>query len=74
VFGGNIIRQPGFLNIEKRVHGELTDSDVIMRDTFFIGVYPGLTAEMIGYVLETFRSFFRTGQKSGPLVSLAVMG
>jgi len=74
VFGGNIIRQPGFLNIEKRVHGELTDSDVIMRDTFFIGVYPGLTAEMIGYVLETFGSFFRTGQKSGPLVSLAVMG
>ncbi len=74
VFGGNIIRQPGFLNIEKRVHGELTDSDVIMRDTFFIGVYPGLTAEMIGYVLETFGNYFRTGQKSGPLVSLAVMG
>jgi len=74
VFGGNIIRQPGFLNIEKRVHGELTDSDVIMRDTFFIGVYPGLTAEMIAYVLETFGNYFRTGQKSGPLVSLAVMG
>jgi CDP-6-deoxy-D-xylo-4-hexulose-3-dehydrase len=58
VFGGNIIRQPGFLNIEKRVHGDLRDSDTIMRDTFFIGVYPGLTAEMIAYVLEQFRAYF----------------
>jgi dTDP-4-amino-4,6-dideoxygalactose transaminase len=74
VFGGNIIRQPGFLNIEKRVHGDLHDSDIIMRDTLFIGVYPGLTEEMIGYVLETFRSYFISAGKSGPLVSLAVMG
>ena len=58
VFGGNIVRQPGFLNIEKRVHGDLAASDTIMRDTFFIGVYPGLTSEMIDYVLETFRDFF----------------
>ena len=59
VFGGNIVRQPGFLNIEKRIHGDLSASDIIMRDTFFIGVYPGLTAEMLDYVLEVFRSFFR---------------
>jgi len=58
VFGGNIVRQPGFLNIEKRVHGDLSQSDIIMRDTLFIGVYPGLTPEMIAYVLETFASFF----------------
>ena len=63
VFGGNIVRQPGFLNIEKRVHGDLTASDTIMRDTFFIGVYPGLTAEMIDYVLDTFRDFFAVGRK-----------
>ena len=58
VFGGNIVRQPGFLNIEKRVHGDLRESDVIMRDTFFIGVYPGLTSTMIDYVLESFAAFF----------------
>jgi CDP-6-deoxy-D-xylo-4-hexulose-3-dehydrase len=58
VFGGNIVRQPGFLNIEKRIHGGLAESDAIMRDTFFIGVYPGLTPEMLDYVLETFREFF----------------
>jgi CDP-6-deoxy-D-xylo-4-hexulose-3-dehydrase len=59
LFGGNIVRQPGFLNIEKRVHGDLFASDIVMRDTFFIGVYPGLTAEMLDYVLEVFRGFFR---------------
>jgi len=58
VFGGNIVRQPGFLNIEKRIHGDLSESDVIMRDTFFIGVYPGLTPEMIDYVLDVFRNYF----------------
>jgi CDP-6-deoxy-D-xylo-4-hexulose-3-dehydrase len=58
VFGGNILRQPGFAGIEKRVHGDLAQSDVIMRDTFFIGVYPGLTPEMIDYVIEQFDGFF----------------
>ena len=58
VFGGNIVHQPGFLNIEKRIHGDLSQSDIIMRDTFFIGVYPGLTSEMIDYVLATFATFF----------------
>ena len=58
VFGGNIVRQPGFLNIEKRIHGDLRESDVIMRDTFFIGVYPGLTPKMIDYVLESFAAYF----------------
>jgi CDP-6-deoxy-D-xylo-4-hexulose-3-dehydrase len=58
LFGGNIVRQPGFLNIEKRIHGDLSQSDAIMRDTFFIGVYPGLTPQMLDYVLETFQEFF----------------
>jgi CDP-6-deoxy-D-xylo-4-hexulose-3-dehydrase len=69
VFGGNIVCQPGFLHIEKRVHGDLSASDIIMRDTFFIGVYPGLTAEMLDYVLEVFRGFFRgTGQRTSQVL------
>lgn len=52
VFGGNILRQPGFRNIARRVHGELTDSDIIMRQTFFVGVYPGLSDEAIDYLAE----------------------
>jgi CDP-6-deoxy-D-xylo-4-hexulose-3-dehydrase len=59
VFGGNILRQPGFANIERRVHGSLEQSDVIMRNTFFVGVYPGLTNEMIDYVIETMSNIFR---------------
>jgi len=60
VFGGNILRQPGFVNIERRVHGSLEQSDTIMRNTLFVGVYPGLTEEMIDYMIETFGSFFKT--------------
>jgi CDP-6-deoxy-D-xylo-4-hexulose-3-dehydrase len=59
VFGGNILRQPGFLNIERRVPGSLVVSDEIMRRTFFVGVYPGLTEPMIDYMIETFHGFFR---------------
>ena len=65
VFGGNIIRQPGFLNIEKRVHGDLRESDIIMRDTLFVGVYPGLTAEMIEYVIGAFGKFFASPARRG---------
>lgn len=58
VFGGNILRQPGYRDIEHRVSGSLERSDRIMRDTFFIGVHPGLTDEMLAYVLERFDAFF----------------
>lgn len=58
VFGGNILRQPGYRSIPHRVAGTLEVSDRIMRDTFFIGVYPGLTDEMIEYILDRFRTFF----------------
>jgi len=58
VFGGNILKQPGYMGIPMRQAGTLERTDRIMRDTFFIGVYPGLTDEMIAYVLETFASFF----------------
>lgn len=58
VFGGNILRQPGFMNIERRIHANLDESDTIMRSTLFVGVYPWLTEEMIGYMVETFTKFF----------------
>ena len=58
VFGGNILRQPGYADIPCRIAGPLTQSDRIMRDTFFIGVYPGLTEEMLAFVLERFQAFF----------------
>jgi CDP-6-deoxy-D-xylo-4-hexulose-3-dehydrase len=59
IFAGNVLRQPGFRSIEHRVAGDLTVSDTIMNDTFFVGVYPGLTAAMLDYVIESFEAFFR---------------
>ena len=65
VFGGNILRQPAYRQIPCRVPRELTQSDTIMRDTFFIGVYPGLTPEMIDFVVDRFREFFARKALSG---------
>ncbi|MEA3207940.1 MAG: CDP-4-dehydro-6-deoxyglucose reductase [Chthoniobacter sp.] len=60
VFGGNILKQPGFLKIPRRIHGELTGTDTIMNQTLFIGVYPGLSQPMLEFVVERIRAFFKT--------------
>jgi CDP-6-deoxy-D-xylo-4-hexulose-3-dehydrase len=53
LFGGNLIRQPAYLGIERRVVGGLTNTDFVMNNVFWIGVYPGLTLPMIDYMAET---------------------
>jgi CDP-6-deoxy-D-xylo-4-hexulose-3-dehydrase len=58
VFGGNILKQPGFANVPRRVHGDLTGTDTIMNQTLFIGVYPGLTDEMLEFTASRIESFF----------------
>ncbi len=63
LFCGNLLRHPAFANIEHRAVGPLTNSDIITTSTFFLGVYPGLTAEMIQHVLATIDRFI--SQKSG---------
>jgi CDP-6-deoxy-D-xylo-4-hexulose-3-dehydrase len=57
VFGGNITRQPAFSAAISRTYGTLENSDRVMRDTFFIGVYPGLTRDMLAFVIERLRQF-----------------
>lgn len=59
LFCGNLIRQPAFLNIKKRLVGELNNTDLIMNNTFFIGVYPGIDDEQIDYVVEKISEFFK---------------
>jgi CDP-6-deoxy-D-xylo-4-hexulose-3-dehydrase len=54
LFGGNLLRQPAYLHSAYRKIGELQNTDYIMHNVFWIGVYPGLTVEMIDYILETF--------------------
>jgi CDP-6-deoxy-D-xylo-4-hexulose-3-dehydrase len=60
VFAGNVLKQPGFEDIPRRIHGELTGTDTIMNQTLFIGVYPGLTSEMRDYVADRIALFFKT--------------
>ena len=58
LFAGNLIRQPYFKNVEYRVVGDLTNTDLIMNHTFWIGVYPGLTKAHLDFVIEKFEEFF----------------
>jgi len=58
LFAGNLTRQPYFQGVEYRVSGELINTDRVMKDTFWIGVYPGLTKEMLDFVITKLESFF----------------
>jgi CDP-6-deoxy-D-xylo-4-hexulose-3-dehydrase len=62
LFGGNLLRQPAFKGVNHRVVGDLTNTDTIMHHAFFIGVYPGLTADMLDYVEGVFADFFQTAR------------
>jgi CDP-6-deoxy-D-xylo-4-hexulose-3-dehydrase len=53
VFAGNLLRQPGFIHSPRRVAGELKNTDIVMNDSFWIGVWPGLTIPMLDYMIET---------------------
>lgn len=60
LFAGNLIKHPCFDQMREsgtgyRVVGDLAVTDRIMRDTFWIGVYPGMTDEMIDYMAETIK-------------------
>ncbi len=60
IFAGNILRQPAFLDIKCRISGNLVNTDKIMNNSFFVGVYPGIDKEDIKYVINRFTAFFRS--------------
>jgi CDP-6-deoxy-D-xylo-4-hexulose-3-dehydrase len=57
LFGGNLLRQPAYQDIEHRVVGTLTNSDRIMNQVLWIGLYPGLSQEHIQYIIQTILDF-----------------
>jgi len=71
LFAGNLLRQPAYEGCEYRVIGELKNTDFAMNNVFWIGVYPGLTAEMLDYVAETIREFVRERNAKLPILNAA---
>jgi CDP-6-deoxy-D-xylo-4-hexulose-3-dehydrase len=59
LFAGNLIKQPYMLNQKYRVVGDLKNADIVMRDTFWVGVYPGLTEAHLSYMIEKFAEFIK---------------
>ncbi|KKQ78825.1 MAG: DegT/DnrJ/EryC1/StrS aminotransferase [Parcubacteria group bacterium GW2011_GWC2_38_7] len=64
LFAGNLIKHPCFDEMRKsgegyRVSGNLENTDMIMRDTFWVGVYPGMTEGMINFMIKTIKDFVR---------------
>jgi CDP-4-dehydro-6-deoxyglucose reductase, E1 len=59
LFAGNLTRQPAFQGVNYRVSGDLANTDAVMRRTFWVGVYPGLTEPMMDWMADSFRQFAR---------------
>lgn len=59
LFGGNLIKQPAYSKVKYRISGNLRNTDLVMNNFFWIGVYPGLTSEMLMYIAKMVNQFFR---------------
>jgi CDP-6-deoxy-D-xylo-4-hexulose-3-dehydrase len=59
LFSGNLTKQPYMKNINFKVHGNLKNTDLIMENTFWIGLYPGLSKEHLQYSVFIIKSFFK---------------
>jgi CDP-6-deoxy-D-xylo-4-hexulose-3-dehydrase len=58
LFAGNLLRQPYMTDRKYRVSGALLNTDIVMNDTFWVGVYPGLSEPMLEYVASEIEAFF----------------
>jgi CDP-6-deoxy-D-xylo-4-hexulose-3-dehydrase len=57
LFAGNLLRQPAYKDCEYRTIGDLPNTDFVMNNVFWLGVYPGLTTEMLDFIADTILSF-----------------
>jgi CDP-4-dehydro-6-deoxyglucose reductase, E1 len=62
LFGGNLLRQPAFAGTPRRVIGNLENTDIVMNDTFWVGVWPGITISMLDYMIESIHKLLRVSK------------
>jgi CDP-6-deoxy-D-xylo-4-hexulose-3-dehydrase len=60
LFAGNLTRQPAYKDVPYRISGTLTNTDIVMNQTFWLGIYPGITQEMMDFVAERTAAFIKT--------------
>ncbi|WP_321865197.1 lipopolysaccharide biosynthesis protein RfbH [Paraburkholderia tropica] len=61
LFAGNLTRQPYMIGRNYRVVGDLTNSDIVMNQTFWVGIYPGLTTEHLDYIATKIENYLGIG-------------
>ncbi len=67
LFGGNLVRQPAYQDVPRRIVGDLANTDFVMRNVFWIGLYPGLTEPMLDYMITCFRDFLAGDRSLFPM-------
>jgi CDP-4-dehydro-6-deoxyglucose reductase, E1 len=63
LFAGNLTRQPAYKNVDWRIVGNLTNTDIVMKRTFWVGTYPGLTPVMIDYIIGSVSEFMEQASR-----------
>ena len=59
IFGGNLLWQPAYQNVQHREVGSLRNSDTVALSTFWLGVFPGLDTKMLDYIIESINEFIQ---------------
>ena len=59
LFSGNLTKQPYMKDLNFRVHGKLENTDFVMNNTFWIGLYPGLSLKHLEYVINKLKDYFK---------------
>ncbi|MEQ1799275.1 MAG: lipopolysaccharide biosynthesis protein RfbH [Lacibacter sp.] len=59
LFGGNMIKQPAYINVQHRIHTNLTNTDIVMNNSFWLGVWPGLEEQHYDYIIDSIAQYLK---------------